>query len=103
MILGACGLRYMIAARDHSRHWPIVLVGPRGKIRRPVGFVDAAMCGHRPCSMELTLLTSDSLWWIPFVMIRWHAAKEAHPTPPTGTGTAGLNVDGAMWPTERRV
>lgn len=87
MIVGVYGVGYFIAARNPARHWPIVLVGLLGKVLGPIGFVDAAMRGLLPWSMGWTILTNDLLWWIPFTMILWHAAKVAQPAPPQGTIT----------------
>ncbi len=93
MIVGVYGLGYLIAARDPARHWPIVLVGLLGKILGPIGFVDAAIRGHLPWSMGATILTNDLLWWIPFSMILWHAARSAQPAPPTGVVTLDTALD----------
>lgn len=82
MIVGVYGVGYLIASRDPARHWPIVLVGLLGKILGPIGFIDAAVRGLLPWSMGVTILTNDLLWWIPFSMILWHAARAAQPTPP---------------------
>lgn len=93
MIVGVYGLGYCIAARDPARHWPIVLVGLLGKIFGPIGFVGAAMRGQLPWSMGVTILTNDLLWWIPFAMILWYAAKAAQPSPPEGRVTLDLALD----------
>lgn len=77
MIVGVYGVGYMIASGDPLRHWPIVLVGLLGKIFGPIGFLDAAVRGLLPWSMGITILSNDLLWWIPFAMILWHAAKNA--------------------------
>lgn len=84
MIVGVYGLGYLIASRDPARHWPIVLVGLAGKILGPIGFVDAAVRGTLPWSMGWTILTNDLVWWAPFGMILWHAARAAQPAPPRG-------------------
>lgn len=94
MIVGVYGLGYLIAARDPLRHWPIVLVGLLGKTFGPIGFVDAAARGDLPWSMGVTILTNDLLWWIPFSMILWHAAKAAQTSPPTGAVTLEEALDG---------
>lgn len=94
MIVGVYGLGYCIAARDPARHWPIVLVGLLGKVFGPIGFVDAAMRGQLPWSMGVTILTNDLLWWIPFAIILWHAARAAHPSPPEGIVTFDVALDG---------
>lgn len=92
MIVGVYGLGYIIASRDPARHWPIVLVGLLGKILGPIGFVDAAMRGQLPWSMGVTILTNDLVWWIPFSMILWHAARAAQPSPPEGK----VSLDAAL-------
>jgi hypothetical protein len=92
MIVGVYGLGYLIAARDPARHWPIVLVGLLGKIFGPIGFVDAATRGQLPWSMGVTILTNDLLWWIPFSMILWHAARAAQTSPPEGA----VSLDAAL-------
>lgn len=94
MIVGVYGVGYMIAARDPARHWPIVLVGLLGKIFGPIGFVDAAVRGQLPWSMGATILTNDLLWWVPFSIILWHAARAAQPLPPEGSVTLDAALDG---------
>lgn len=93
MIVGVYGIGYLIAARNPLRHWPIVLVGLLGKILGPIGFVDAALRGDLPWSMGLTILTNDLLWWGPFSMILWQAARAAQPMPPTGSVTLDAALD----------
>ena len=75
MIVGVYGVGYAIAARDPFRHWTIVLVGLLGKIFGPIGFVSAVMQGRLPAAMGLTILTNDLIWWGPFAMILWSAAR----------------------------
>jgi peroxiredoxin len=82
MIIGVYGIGYGLASRDPARHWPITLVGLLGKILGPIGFVDAAIKGTLPWSMGWTIITNDLMWWIPFAMILWHAAKTNQNTPP---------------------
>jgi hypothetical protein len=94
MIVGVYGLGYMIAARDPARQWPIVLVGLLGKIFGPIGFLSAAVRGQLPWSMGATILTNDLLWWIPFSMILWHAARAAQPEPPEGAVSLDAALDG---------
>ena len=45
MIVGVYGIGYWCAAKDHVRHWPIVLVGLVGKILGPIGFFWFVMNG----------------------------------------------------------
>lgn len=75
MIVGVYGIGYLIAAGDPRTHWPIVLVGLLGKVLGPVGFLVALFRGTFPPLFGLTILTNDLLWWIPFAMILWDAAK----------------------------
>jgi len=75
MIVGVYGIGYLIAAGDSRTHWPIVLVGLLGKIFGPIGFVNALLRGTFPPLFGLTILTNDLIWWIPFAMILWDAAK----------------------------
>jgi peroxiredoxin len=75
MIVGVYGVGYLIAAGDHRRHWPIVLVGLLGKILGPIGFAWSLADGSFPPSLGLTILTNDLIWWVPFAMILWDAAR----------------------------
>ena len=75
MIVGVYGIGYAIAARDPHRHWPIVLVGLLGKVLGPIGFVSATLSGRLPLTMGWTIVTNDLIWWIPFAMILWGAAR----------------------------
>ncbi|MFZ4576727.1 MAG: hypothetical protein ACOYN0_20280, partial [Phycisphaerales bacterium] len=79
MIVGVYGVGYAIASRDPARHWPIVLVGLLGKVLGPIGFVSSAVKGELPWSMGATILTNDLVWWVPFALMLWHAAKAAQP------------------------
>jgi peroxiredoxin len=88
MIVGVYGLGYWIAASDPFRHWPIVLVGFLGKIFGPMGYIqgvflaDAPVIGaitnEVPVEFGVALITNDLIWWVPFAMILWGAAKAAH-------------------------
>lgn len=69
MIVGVYGVGYWLAARDPSRHWPIVLVGLLGKIFGPIGFAKALADGVFPARFGLMIVTNDLIWWIPFAMI----------------------------------
>ncbi len=75
MIVGVYGIGYGIAALDPVRHWPIVLVGLLGKIFGPIGFIGAVSSGRFPLAMGWTILTNDLVWWIPFSLILWKAAR----------------------------
>jgi hypothetical protein len=75
MIVGVYGVGYAIAARDPVRHWPIVLVGLLGKIFGPIGFAISLTRGTFPAVAGWTILTNDLIWWVPFVLILWHACK----------------------------
>ncbi|APZ90910.1 SelL-related redox protein [Fuerstiella marisgermanici] len=75
MIVGVYGVGYAIAARAPFIHWPIVLVGLLGKILGPVGFLLSMSSGRLPAKLGWTILTNDLIWWIPFTLILWHAAR----------------------------
>ncbi len=76
MIVGVYGIGYIIASRDPNRHWPIVLVGLLGKVLGPLGFVYAALITNElPKSFGWVLIPNDLIWWVPFGMILYAAAK----------------------------
>jgi hypothetical protein len=75
MIVGVYGIGYLAAARDPVRHWPIVLVGFLGKIFGPLGYVMGVLQGDVPLAFGVTLPTNDLIWWVPFGMILYHAAR----------------------------
>jgi len=77
MVVGVYGIGYAIAASDPDRHWPIVLVGLVGKVLGPIGFVVAALEGRLPWRFGWLNVTNDLIWWIPFGLVLWHAAREA--------------------------
>ncbi|MGP1272449.1 MAG: SelL-related redox protein [Phycisphaerales bacterium] len=88
MIVGVYGIGYLIASRNSRRHWPIVLVGLLGKIFGPLGFAASLARGDFPPAFGLTILTNDLLWWIPFSMMLWDAAKSN--SEPHGTETIAI-------------
>lgn len=75
MIVGVYGVGYLAASLDARRHWPIVLVGLLGKIFGPMGFAFGVINGDLPLGFGATILTNDLIWWIPFTMMLWDAAK----------------------------
>ena len=75
MIVGVYGVGYWIAASDPVRHYPVVLVGFLGKVFGPIGFAYSVAKGTFPASMFWTILTNDLVWWIPFALILFHAAR----------------------------
>lgn len=79
MIVGVYGVGYWVASRDPIRHWPIVLVGLLGKVLGPIGFAVALAEGTFPLLFGLTILTNDLVWWAPFAMILWAAARARGP------------------------
>lgn len=93
MIVGVYGIGYLIAARDPVRHWPIVLVGLVGKVLGPIGFVWSVARGELPWVFGLTIVANDLIWWVPFAMILWHAARSA--TAPAGSAQP-LSLSEAM-------
>ena len=81
MIVGVYGIGYLAAARDHRRHWPIVLVGLLGKVFGPIGFAGALLRGDFPLAFGATIITNDLVWWVPFGLMLWDAAKHRGATP----------------------
>lgn len=79
MIVGVYGIGYAIAATDPYKHWPIILVGLLGKVLGPFGFVMTASQGDLPWSWGTIIVFNDLIWWIPFGMILWSAAKANQP------------------------
>lgn len=75
MIVGVYGIGYLLASRDPVRHWPIVLVGLLGKVLGPIGFVDALVRGAVTPAFGLNIIFNDLVWWVPFGLILWHAAR----------------------------
>lgn len=75
MVVGVYGVGYAIAARHPFIHWPIILVGLLGKIFGPIGFLLAVNTGRLPAAFGWTILANDVVWWIPFTIILWRAAR----------------------------
>jgi small multidrug resistance pump len=75
MIVGVYGIGYACAARDPTRHWPIVLVGLLGKVLGPIGFVDAATRGEVPWQAGWLIISNDLIWWIPFSALLLRSRK----------------------------
>lgn len=90
MIVGVYGIGYLAAAADPCRHWPIVLVGLLGKIFGPIGFLMAIINNELPPAFGVTILTNDLLWWVPFSLILWHAARHN-----AGRLSSGAHADNA--------
>jgi hypothetical protein len=90
MIVGVCGVGYLIAASNPARHWPIVLVGLLGKILGPLGMVHALWTGVFPWTFALNCLTNDLIWWIPFALILRHAWTTFREEPESASELATL-------------
>ena len=91
MIVGVYGIGYLAAAADPIRHWPIILVGFLGKIFGPLGYCLGVLKGEVPAAFGVTLPTNDLIWWVPFGLILYRAAR-AH----------GFGVDTLRWRGVRR-
>lgn len=78
MVIGVYGVGYGIAAFDPYRHWAIVFVGLLGKVFGPIGFITSAASGRLPWSFGTMLLFNDLIWWVPFTLILWRAARAAN-------------------------
>lgn len=93
MAIGVSGVGYGIASFDPYRHWAIVFVGLLGKTIGSMSFVASALSGRLPWSFGGTLLLDALIWWIPFTLILWRAARAANlgsqvmtvPAPPRPT------------------
>lgn len=88
MIVGVYGIGYWIASADPMRHWPIILVGFLGKIFGPLGFAVTWLEGGIPGRFIYTIILNDLIWWIPFAMILWEAARYA----PVSEAGADINA-----------
>ncbi|KAA5543786.1 redoxin domain-containing protein [Roseiconus nitratireducens] len=81
MVVGVYGIGYGIAASRPYRHWPIVLVGLLGKVLGPVGMlyhlvtVPADAPERLPTSWVWTIVANDLIWWVPFSVILYQAAR----------------------------
>ncbi|MFK7758344.1 MAG: SelL-related redox protein [Phycisphaerales bacterium] len=96
MIVGVYGVGYLIASKDPFRHWPIVLVGLLGKVFGPIGFVYAALITNElPTSFGWVLIPNDLIWWVPFAMILYGAARH-NQLPKEASFEPLLTVHGAI-------
>lgn len=75
MIVGVYGVGYLIASGNSRVHWPIVLVGLLGKVLGPIGFAFALSNETFPISFGWTIVFNDLIWWVPFSMVLWDAAR----------------------------
>jgi hypothetical protein len=73
MIVGVCGLGYLIAARNPVRHWAIVAVGLLGKVLGPLGMLWSIWQAQLPPRFGWMCLTNDLIWCVPFALILRHA------------------------------
>ncbi len=96
MVIGLYGFAYLLAATDYRRHWPIVLVGLVGKIAGPIGFLWSAARGEIPWAFGVMIVTNDLIWWIPFGMLLWDAAKHPGRFVPTSSRDNALTLHQAM-------
>lgn len=101
MIVGVYGVGYWIAASDSRRHWPIVLVGLLGKVLGPLGFAAALARGVFPPQFGLTILTNDLVWWIPFALLLWDAARSQGEPVDSRAPTLGEALDAVRTPQGR--
>jgi hypothetical protein len=77
MIVGVYGVGYVLAARDPVRHWPVVLVGFLGKFFGPIGLAVGVLTGQSRVEGLYTCVPNDLIWWVPFVLILYHAYRES--------------------------
>lgn len=69
------GAATIVASRDPLRHWPIVAVGLAAKVIVPVGVLREWMQGGIPTRAFAAVLANDVIWWVPFTMLLWRAAR----------------------------
>ena len=75
MIVGVYGLGYLLAARDPTKHYPIVLVGFMGKVFGPIGFIGALIKQTLPMEFGYMIIFNDLIWWVPFFLLLKSAYK----------------------------
>lgn len=76
MLVAIHGVGYLIASRNPVRHWPIVFIGFLGKVLAPAGLAWGAMRGELPWRAATFSLANDVVWWVPFAMLLWLAARD---------------------------
>lgn len=76
MIVGVYGIGYLLAANRPFTLWPLILVGLLGKIFGPMGYVYGVATGQAPVEMGYILIFNDLIWWVPFGLILWQAARQ---------------------------
>ncbi len=73
MIVGVYGIGYWIAADDHLKHWPVLLVGYLGKLFGPIGAVWNVYEGILPPEFLWLNLFNDLIWLPVFTVVLWEA------------------------------
>ncbi|MEO6445139.1 MAG: SelL-related redox protein [Gemmatimonadaceae bacterium] len=76
LLVAIHGGGYLIAAGNPVRHWPIVFLGLLGKVLAPAGVAWGAMQGELPWRAAGFTLANDVVWWVPFAMLLWYAARD---------------------------
>ena len=94
MIVGVYGIGYLIAASDPIRHWPIVLVGPLGKLLGAVGLFWSVAQGSFAPGMAWTCLTNDLIWWAPFAYILYRGFTHHRASVPDNQQPGGDQENG---------
>jgi peroxiredoxin len=81
MVVGVHGVGFAIAATAPFRHWPVILVALLGKLMGPIGFAWMFLttasddAGRLPLAWGWMLITNDLIWWLPFSVILYQAAR----------------------------
>jgi hypothetical protein len=70
------GVGYVITARNPLRYWPVILIGFVPKVVAPLGFAWGVWRDGLPLAFGSLVIIHDLLWWIPFAMLLWLAARE---------------------------
>jgi len=84
LLVGVYGVGYLIAAKNPTRHWPIILVGLLAKFLGAMGFAYAVAWGDFPPAFAWMTLANDVVWWLPFAAILFHALR-ANTSPEAAT------------------
>lgn len=75
LFVALLGAATIVASRDPARHWPIIAMGLAAKVVVPIGALREWMQGAIPARAFAAVLANDVIWWIPFTMLLWRAAR----------------------------
>ncbi|MEO7962475.1 MAG: hypothetical protein ABIT38_01045, partial [Gemmatimonadaceae bacterium] len=70
------GVATLLASPNPARHWPVLVMGLAAKILIPASAVHQWVTGVLPERFVVAVLANDLIWWIPFAMLLWYAARK---------------------------